>query len=74
MNACMLAYATREEEDRAREQWFAEKEERRRQRELEHMEVERRRAEVIRMMREGEAERAKAEENANLSWFGWGKK
>lgn len=74
MNACMLAHATREEEDRAREQWFAEKEERRRQRELEHMEVERRRAEVIRMMREGEAERAKAEEKAKSSWFGWGKK
>ncbi|KAI5294365.1 hypothetical protein KEM56_005862, partial [Ascosphaera pollenicola] len=74
MNSCMLAHATRDEEDRAREQWFAEKEERRRQREKELAEVERRRAEVIRMMRESEAQRAKDEERAKSSWFSWGKK
>ncbi|KAI9665347.1 MAG: hypothetical protein M1831_001784 [Alyxoria varia] len=43
MNTCMLQYATREEEDAAREQWFEEVGERRRKAEAE--EVERRRLE-----------------------------
>lgn len=33
MNSCMLAHATREEQDRAREEWLATKEKRRRERE-----------------------------------------
>ncbi|KAI5287807.1 hypothetical protein KEM54_005719 [Ascosphaera aggregata] len=76
MNSCMLSHASREEEDRAREQWFAEKEEKRRQRELEQMGVEKRRAEVIRLMREDEAQRARAKENeqrSKPSWFSWGR-
>ncbi|KAJ5961326.1 uncharacterized protein N7479_008476 [Penicillium vulpinum] len=55
MNSCMLAHAKPEEEDRAREEWFASYEERRRAREEELARVEKRRAEVIRMMREDEA-------------------
>ncbi|KAJ5131254.1 uncharacterized protein N7515_007293 [Penicillium bovifimosum] len=57
MNSCMLAHAKPEEEDRAREEWFASYEERRRAREEELARVEKRRVEVIRMMREDEARR-----------------
>ncbi|RAL05292.1 uncharacterized protein BO80DRAFT_133450 [Aspergillus ibericus CBS 121593] len=49
MNSCMVAHAKPEEEDRAREEWFATHEERRRAKE----------EEVIRMMRADE-ERRKA--------------
>ncbi|KAL5362180.1 cytochrome c oxidase biogenesis protein Cmc1 like-domain-containing protein [Aspergillus floccosus] len=59
MNSCMVAHAKPEEEDRAREEWFATHEERRRQREEELIRVEQRRAEVIRLMREDEARRAR---------------
>lgn len=52
MNGCMLAHATREEEDRAREEWFAGREARRKAREEEEARVEQRRLEVIRMMKE----------------------
>lgn len=52
MNSCMLAHASPEEEDRAREEWFAGREARRRQREEQEASVERRREQVIRMMRE----------------------
>ncbi|KAL2006559.1 hypothetical protein VTN00DRAFT_9227 [Thermoascus crustaceus] len=63
MNSCMLAHAKPEEEDRAREEWFATREERRRQREAEEAQVEKRRQEVIQMMREDEERRRrKAEE------------
>ncbi|KAB8229821.1 hypothetical protein ETB97_005448 [Aspergillus alliaceus] len=55
MNSCMLAHAKPEEEDRAREEWFATHEERRREKEEESRRVEQRRAEIIRMMREDEA-------------------
>ncbi|KAJ5987598.1 hypothetical protein N7451_011963 [Penicillium sp. IBT 35674x] len=55
MNSCMVAHANPEEEDRAREDWFATYEERRRQKEEELARVEKRRAEVISMMREDEA-------------------
>lgn len=55
MNSCMVAHANPEEEDRAREDWFATHEERRRQKEEELARVEKRRAEVISMMREDEA-------------------
>jgi COX assembly protein 1 len=51
----MLAHAKPEEEDRAREEWFATHEERRREKEEETRRVELRRAEIIRMMREDEA-------------------
>ncbi|KAJ5578477.1 uncharacterized protein N7459_007441 [Penicillium hispanicum] len=57
MNSCMIAHANPEEEDRAREEWFATFEERRRQRDEEQVRVEKRREEVIRMMREDEARR-----------------
>ncbi|KAJ5292039.1 hypothetical protein N7478_001290 [Penicillium angulare] len=55
MNSCMLAHASADEEDRAREEWFAGFEERRRQKEEDLVRVEKRREEVIRMMREDEA-------------------
>lgn len=54
MNSCMVAHASREEEDRAREEWFATHEERRRAKEEELVRVEKRREQVIRMMREDE--------------------
>ncbi|PKX93870.1 uncharacterized protein P174DRAFT_420448 [Aspergillus novofumigatus IBT 16806] len=60
MNSCMVAHAKPEEEDRAREEWFATHEERRRAREEELARVEKRREEVIRMMREDEARRKKS--------------
>ncbi|EKV10392.1 hypothetical protein PDIG_56810 [Penicillium digitatum PHI26] len=55
MNSCMVAHAKPEEEDRAREEWFAGHEERRRAKEEDLARVEKRREEVIRMMREDEA-------------------
>ena len=59
MNGCMLAHAKPDEEDRAREEWFATFEERRRARDEEDARVKGRRMEVIRMMREdGEKKRA----------------
>lgn len=33
MNECMMAYATREEQDKARTEWFATRDERRKERE-----------------------------------------
>ncbi|CAG7925092.1 unnamed protein product [Penicillium olsonii] len=60
MNSCMIAHAKPEEEDRAREEWFAGIEERRRVRDEEQAGVERRRAEVIAMMREDEIRRREA--------------
>lgn len=42
MNGCMLSYATIEEQDRAREEWFATRDDRRRdraQKEQEHQEA-----------------------------------
>ncbi|PYH99422.1 hypothetical protein BO71DRAFT_206684 [Aspergillus ellipticus CBS 707.79] len=57
MNSCMVARAQPEEEDRAREEWFATHAERRRAKEEELAKVERRREEVIRMMRADEERR-----------------
>ncbi|KAJ5614532.1 hypothetical protein N7528_008186 [Penicillium herquei] len=54
MNSCMVAHANAEEEDRAREEWFATFEERRRKKEEELVRVEKRREEVIKMMRADE--------------------
>ncbi|BDD57332.1 hypothetical protein MPDQ_001113 [Monascus purpureus] len=51
MNSCMIAHAKPEEEDRAREEWFATFEQRRREKEEELAKVEKRRREVIDMMR-----------------------
>jgi COX assembly protein 1 len=34
MNSCMMQFATMEEQDRAREEWFATRDQRRREREL----------------------------------------
>ncbi|PGH06200.1 hypothetical protein AJ79_06588 [Helicocarpus griseus UAMH5409] len=61
MNACMVEHAKPEEEDRAREEWFAGREERRKARELEERKVEERRAEVIAMMRADEERRRRRE-------------
>ncbi|KAK1144644.1 hypothetical protein N8T08_004948 [Aspergillus melleus] len=60
MNSCMVAHAKPEEEDRAREEWFATHEERKRAKEDELAQVEKRRAVVIRMMREDEERKRKA--------------
>ncbi|KAH8432240.1 uncharacterized protein LDX57_009879 [Aspergillus melleus] len=59
MNSCMVAHAKPEEEDRAREEWFATHEERKRAKEEELAQVEKRRAVVIRMMREDEEKERK---------------
>jgi COX assembly mitochondrial protein 1 len=50
MNGCMIAHAGREEEDKAREEWFVGRQERREKREKEEKEVEVRRKEVLGMM------------------------
>ncbi|KAL3468188.1 cytochrome c oxidase biogenesis protein Cmc1 like-domain-containing protein [Aspergillus heterothallicus] len=60
MNSCMVAHAKPEEEDRAREEWFATHEERRKAKQEELDKTERRREEVIKMMREDERRRAAA--------------
>ena len=54
MNSCMVARAKPEEEDRAREEWFATAEQRRRQREDDEARVEARRREIVDMMRKDE--------------------
>lgn len=64
MNSCMIEHAKPEEEDRAREEWFASHEERRRAKLEEQERVEKRREEVIRMMREDEQRRAEAKAKA----------
>lgn len=38
MNGCMISYATIQEQDRAREEWFATREDRRRERALKEQE------------------------------------
>lgn len=55
MNSCMVAHASPDEEDRAREEWFATFQERRRARDEEQRQVDGRRAEVVRLMKESEA-------------------
>lgn len=60
MNSCMVAHAKPEEEDRAREEWFATHGERRKAKEEELARTEKRREEVIRMMREDERRQAAA--------------
>ncbi|PYI00930.1 hypothetical protein BO78DRAFT_434033 [Aspergillus sclerotiicarbonarius CBS 121057] len=60
MNSCMVLHAKPEEEDRAREEWFATHEERRRVKEEEVARVEKRREEVIRMMRADDERRKNA--------------
>ncbi|KAL4997883.1 cytochrome c oxidase biogenesis protein Cmc1 like-domain-containing protein [Aspergillus recurvatus] len=65
MNSCMVEHAKPEEEDRAREEWFASHEERRRAKQEELERVERRREEVIRMMREDEQRKMKASGNSS---------
>ncbi|EEP82274.1 conserved hypothetical protein [Uncinocarpus reesii 1704] len=75
MNACMVEHAKPEEEDRAREEWFAGREERRRAREREEQGVEDRRKEVIALMkRDEEQRRAKEAEGkaAGGNWLGLG--
>ncbi|RMJ20697.1 hypothetical protein PHISP_08433 [Aspergillus sp. HF37] len=55
MNSCMVEHASPDEEDRAREEWFATFQERRRARDEEQRQVDGRRAEVVRFMKESEA-------------------
>jgi COX assembly protein 1 len=63
MNSCMVAHATVEEEDRAREEWLRGREERRRERERETENVEERRREVIELIkRQEEKERVSGEQ------------
>ncbi|KAK5035162.1 hypothetical protein LTS07_002598 [Exophiala sideris] len=54
MNSCMILYATKAEQDAAREDWFAGVLERRRKKEEEHIAVEKRRVEVIEMTKKQE--------------------
>ncbi|KIW34530.1 uncharacterized protein PV07_01306 [Cladophialophora immunda] len=62
MNSCMIQYATKAEEDAAREEWFQGILARRKQREEELAAVEKRRMEVIEMTRrQEEKERLEAE-------------
>lgn len=58
MNSCMIAHAKPEEEDLAREEWFAGRDERRRKREQDELAVEKRRKEVIDMIREDKERQA----------------
>lgn len=59
MNGCMVAHAKPEEEDRAREEWFATFQDKRREREEKAREVAGRRDEVIRMMRADDERKAR---------------
>jgi COX assembly mitochondrial protein 1 len=54
MNSCMIAHATRAEEDAARAEWFSGRVERRKKREDDAAAVERRREEVIDMIKREE--------------------
>lgn len=64
MNSCMVLHARPEEEDKAREEWFAGIQARRKEREDKAVEVERRRQEVIELTRrKQEQERVEAEQN-----------
>lgn len=59
MNSCMIAHAKPDEEDRAREEWFATHAQRKRERAEELAQVEERRQEVFRLMREDDERRAR---------------
>lgn len=73
----MVAHAKPEEEDRAREEWFAGRDERRKARIKEEKDQEDRRTLIITMMREDAARQKEAEAEAKKGksggWFGWGK-
>lgn len=60
MNGCMIAHATPDEEDRAREEWFKTFQARKKEREEEQRQVDGRRAEVVRLMKLKEDEARKA--------------
>jgi COX assembly mitochondrial protein 1 len=64
MNSCMIAHATRSEEDAARAEWFSGREERRKKREDDAAAVERRREEVIDMIKREEEKEAMAKARA----------
>lgn len=57
MNGCMVAHAKPEEEDRAREEWFATFQDKRRERDEKAKEIDSRREQVITMMREDDEKR-----------------
>jgi COX assembly protein 1 len=85
MNSCMMQYATKTEEDAAREEWFEGIMARRRKKEEELVKVEERRAEVIDLTRRQEekervemerkklemeeAKRAEGKEKKGGSWW-----
>ena len=61
MNSCMMTHASREEEDKARQEWFQGVQERRLQKERELELVEVRRREVIEMTKKQEAKELQQE-------------
>lgn len=65
MNSCMLKHATRENEDLAREEWFATVDERRRAYREERAGVEARRAQLDEMMRKDEERRQQQQARKN---------
>lgn len=65
MKSCMIAHATRAEEDAARVEWFSGREERRRKREEDAAALERRRAEVIALTRMQEQKEREANARAS---------
>lgn len=70
MNSCMIARATKEEQDRAREEWVTNREMRKQAREKDERDTAERRREVIKMMKGDEERRKKEEERKNGgSWF-----
>src|SRR3954452_3975097 len=80
MNSCMVAHATVEEEDRAREEWLRGREERRRERERETKAVEERRREVIELIKRQEEKESVRDEQSRRTgkaeggdWGGVGK-
>ena len=61
MNSCMMTHASREEEDKARQEWFQGVQERRLQKERELELVEVRRREIIEMTKKQEAKELQQE-------------
>ena len=77
MNGCMIAHATREEEDKSREEWFNSRLQRIEEQEKEKIGVEERRREIVEMTRRREElERSEEEDGRqqrvkkNAGWWG----
>ena len=65
MNGCMIAHVSREEEDKAREEWFNGRLQRREELERDKIKVEERRREVVEMTRRREELERREEEEKN---------